>query len=284
MLLAVGNFTHAAALGTSFTYQGNLQVGGVLANGNYDFTFDLYNDPVAGALIGATWTDLNVSVSNGLFTTTVDFGSGIFDGTAYWLSIGVRSNGSGLAYSTLSPRQAVTPTPYALYATVAPVANNSVTSASIVDGIITALDLGPNSVNSGHIINGQVMTVDLANNAVDSAKVLDGSLVGADLANNTVTSLQLADSIALGDAAITGQLDIFKTSVGGPAISLIGTGTGGYQYLYQNDGQFGIYLDGDSGGGGLEYLYAADQSIGIILDGESGGGGTDQHPQYQRIN
>jgi len=273
VLLASSLLLRAAPLGTTFTYQGRLYDGGGIANGNYDFTFDLYNDPVAGAHIGATWTDLNVSVSNGVFTTVVDFGAGIFDGTAYWLAIGVRSNGTGAAYATLSPRQSVSPTPYSLYATTAPVADNSVTSVKILDGSITSADLGANSVSSIHIVDGQVMNVDLANNAVDSAKVLDGSLTGLDLANNTVTSVQLADSINLGDAAVGGELHVYHAAAGGPAISLFGTGTGGYQYLYQNDGQIGVYLDGDSGGGGLEYLYAADGSIGVVLDGESGGAG-----------
>ena len=273
LMLAAGNLVHAAPLGTIFTYQGELYDSVGRANGRYDLTFALFNDPVVGAQIGTTWTNLNVAVSNGLFTTTVDFGSGIFDGTAYWLAIGVRSNGSGVVFSTLTPRQAVTPSPYALYATTAPIADNAVTSAKILDGTIAAADLGPNSVNSTHIVNGQVLNADLGANAVDSSKVLDGSLVGADLANNTVTSAQLADAVALGGAATVGQLDVYKTTAGGPAISLFGTGTGGYQYLYQDDGQIGIYLDGDSGGGGLQYLYAADGSVGVALDGESGGAG-----------
>src|SRR5262245_28439967 len=90
---------------------------GAWPNGNYDLTFALFNDPTVGAQVGTTWTNLNVSVSNGLFTTTVDFGGGVFDGTAYWLSIGVRSNGTGVAFATLAPRQPVTPSPYALYST-----------------------------------------------------------------------------------------------------------------------------------------------------------------------
>jgi hypothetical protein len=273
LVLAATNLIHAAPLGTTFTYQGSLYDAGAPANGHYDLTFSLFNDPVVGVQIGTTWTNLNVSVGNGLFTTPVDFGTGIFDGTAYWLAIGVRTNGSGAAFSDLAPRQPVSPSPYALFATTAPIADNAVNSLKILDGTISAADLGPNSVNSTHIVNGQVMNVDLANSAVDSAKVLDGSLAGVDLANNTVTSLQLADSISLGDAAAAGRLDVYKIATGGPAISLFGNGTGGYQYLFQDDGQIGIYLDGDSGGGGLQYLYAADGSIGISLDGESGGAG-----------
>jgi len=53
-------------------------------------------------------------VSNGLFTVTLDFGAN-FPGANRWLEIGVRTNGGG-AYTTLSPRQALTATPYAIMA------------------------------------------------------------------------------------------------------------------------------------------------------------------------
>jgi hypothetical protein len=54
-------------------------------------------------------------VSNGLFTVTLDFGSGVFDGNARWLEIAVRTNGAS-DFVTLAPRQPLTPTPYAMLA------------------------------------------------------------------------------------------------------------------------------------------------------------------------
>ena len=57
-------------------------------------------------------------VSNGLFTVTLDFGAGVFDGTTYWLQIGVRTNGVG-GFNALSPRQQLTPAPYAIMANTA---------------------------------------------------------------------------------------------------------------------------------------------------------------------
>jgi hypothetical protein len=271
-LFAASRWTHAAPLGTAFTYQGQLIATNGPASGNYDMVFALFDAPDFGSQVGTTLTNLSVAVSNGLFTTSVDFGAAVFDGTAYWLAIGVRTNGAG-AFAALSPRQPVSPAPYALFASAAGLADGSVTGLKILDGTITSADLAPNSVNSGHIIDGQVATADVANNAINSAKVLDGTLLGADMANNTVSSLQLADTIALGDAAVAGRLDVYRTSNGLPAITLFGTGSGGYQYLYQNDGQAGIYLDGDVGGGGLQQIYAADGSVGITLDGESSGAG-----------
>ena len=40
----------------------------------------------------------------------------MFDGTAYWLQIGVRTNGGAASFTPLSPRQELTPTPYAIFA------------------------------------------------------------------------------------------------------------------------------------------------------------------------
>ena len=50
-----------------------------------------------------------------MFTTTLNF-SNVFNGTAYWLGIGVRSNGTTNAFTPLTPRQPITPTPYAITA------------------------------------------------------------------------------------------------------------------------------------------------------------------------
>jgi hypothetical protein len=53
-------------------------------------------------------------VSNGLFTIPdLDFGSGAFNGEARWLAIAVQCPGDS-GYTALSPRQALTPAPYAL--------------------------------------------------------------------------------------------------------------------------------------------------------------------------
>src|SRR5262249_25159352 len=57
-----------------------------------------------------------VGVTNGLFTVILDFGNNPFAaGAPRWLEISMRTNGAG-GYSTLSPRQALTATPYAITA------------------------------------------------------------------------------------------------------------------------------------------------------------------------
>lgn len=105
-----------AALGTAFTYQGRLEDGGQPANGTYDFDFKLYDHPDIGEgiLINQVKVD-DLQVTDGLVSTQLDFGD-VFDGTAYYLEVAVRTGSSQAAYTTLSPRQALTAAPYALFA------------------------------------------------------------------------------------------------------------------------------------------------------------------------
>jgi hypothetical protein len=123
----------AEAQGTAFTYQGQLQNNGSPANGNYDFTFTLFNTSSTNSgRVGNTLTNLSVSVINGLFTTTLDFG-GVFTGANYWLDIGVRTNGS-INFTALNPLQELTPTPYAIYA---PNAGSAASANSVAASNIT---------------------------------------------------------------------------------------------------------------------------------------------------
>jgi len=45
----------------------------------------------------------------------IDFGAGVFTGQTDWLQVGVATNGAG-SFTALTPRQQVTPTPYAIFA------------------------------------------------------------------------------------------------------------------------------------------------------------------------
>lgn len=107
----------AGPVGTGFTYQGALQVAGLPANGEYDLRFGLYDD--LGVLVAGPVCVDNVACADGLFTVEIDFGAQ-FGGQARELEIAVRPGGAlgnctvGGGYTTLSPRQPLTGTPYAL--------------------------------------------------------------------------------------------------------------------------------------------------------------------------
>lgn len=105
-------------LAPAFTYQGRLADGRGPVTGTCDFTFRLYNhagsgNPPSGGTLLGTDTAKKVPVADGLFTVQLDFGPAAFQGEARWLAVEVDC-GDGPA--TLSPRQALTPTPYALWA------------------------------------------------------------------------------------------------------------------------------------------------------------------------
>ncbi len=110
-----------AALGTGFTYQGQLSDQSGPVNDTCDLTFQLYDapgsgsPPTGGRLLGSEQI-LNHSIVDGLFTVQLDFGSGSFDGDARWLQVTLDCGGGPI---TLAPRQRLTPAPYALYAPAA---------------------------------------------------------------------------------------------------------------------------------------------------------------------
>jgi len=136
VLLALALFlsmkvTAAPLDSSAFTYQGRLTAGGVPANGLFDLRYILFNASTGGFPVGPTLTNENVAVSNGLFTTTLDFGPGIFNGAAYWLEVAVRPANEQLNFGLpLLPRQPIIAAPYALYAPNAGTASNALTAVT----------------------------------------------------------------------------------------------------------------------------------------------------------
>ena len=130
----------AAALGDGITYQGRLMESGSPANGTYDLQFVLYDAVTGGTQKGLTVTKDNVAVQQGLFTTTLEFGAGAFDGEARWIEVSVRPGSSTGTYQPLAPRQPVTAAPYALVAKA--VALPFVASADNSGGLIDLTNTG----------------------------------------------------------------------------------------------------------------------------------------------
>ncbi len=132
--------TALAQLNTTFTYQGSLSDSGLIADGLYDFEFQLWDALSGGGQVGITVAHDDILVSEGVFSVTMDFGAVPFVGEDRWLLIRVREGSSGGGFTELSPRQALTPTPYALHAEFVPA--GSITQVEIDSSAVQARILG----------------------------------------------------------------------------------------------------------------------------------------------
>jgi len=203
----------AAAQTAAFTYQGRLTDGGTAANGNYDLQFGLWDSVSGGSQIGSTQTISNVGVSSGIFTVTLDFGSGAFPGADRFLEISARMSGAS-AFILLTPRQQITSTPYAVKsgnATNADTATNAVQLGGIAASqYVQANDARltdsrpPTSGSSNYIQNG-------TNQQANSYFNISGDgVAGGGLAGNTVSAtvqynLKGGRVISTGPPATTGN-------------------------------------------------------------------------------
>jgi hypothetical protein len=107
--------TPVIAQGTAFNYQGHLSDGTTAVSGIYDLRFGIYDASTNGDQAAGPITHDAVEVRGGVFNVTLDFGPGVFTGPGRWLEIGVRTNGDSI-FTTLTPRQPLLPTPYAITA------------------------------------------------------------------------------------------------------------------------------------------------------------------------
>ena len=170
-LLVSALCNRAVAQNTAFTYQGRLNDNGSLATGSFDLRFAIFDGAATSNQIGSTLIQSAVATTNGIFTAVLDFGPGVFSGSSRWLEIGVRTNG-GNVFTTLNPRQALLPSPYAIYSSSAATANtaNTAVVANSFNGALSGDVGGPQSATVVNSIRGMsTLTVTQAVNAVNAA-------------------------------------------------------------------------------------------------------------------
>jgi len=114
LLAAVGAVNAQTTVGGQFTYQGELKSIGAPVNDSADFRFTLWDTVASGTQIGSVFEVNGVTVAEGRFTVGLDFGVAAFDGDKRWLEIEVRSPAGVGDFSTLSPRQLITASPYSI--------------------------------------------------------------------------------------------------------------------------------------------------------------------------
>ena len=147
----------SVSAGSSFIYQGSLKSGGSRANGPHDFRFTLYDAAEGGNVVGPLVAIDGLPLSDGLFTTALDFGPSAFSGDARYLQIEVRQSG-GSAYELLTPRQDVAPAPYAQFALKTAPQKNVVTVAE-AGGQFTSIQAALDSITDASDTNRYVVRV-----------------------------------------------------------------------------------------------------------------------------
>lgn len=181
------------AQSSTFTYQGQLSSNGVAATGLFEARFTLHDAASAGNQVGSAVTVAPLGVTNGLFTAELTYGAAAFDGTARWLEIGIRTNGSVSAYTILAPRQALTATPYAVRA------------LGVSGGLATTNLIG--KINDTNLSANVAL---LTNNAVFTRSVTASNFIGSGLNLTNVPATNLIGTLP--DARLSGNVALLNTS------------------------------------------------------------------------
>lgn len=167
---------------TEFTYQGSLKNAASAATGNFDFEFQLFDASTGGTQIGSTITTNTVAVVSGAFAVKLDFGSA-FPGANRFLEIHVRQTGGG-AFTPLTPRQAVSSSPYSvksLNADNAATANNATqlggvaANQYVLTGDVRLSDARPPTAGSVNYIQNSISQQANSNFGVSGDGFINGS-------------------------------------------------------------------------------------------------------------
>jgi photosystem II stability/assembly factor-like uncharacterized protein len=229
VVIVVGAVAGSLPAGSAFTYQGQLQQSGSPANGTYDFQFSLWNALAGGSLVGATQTVSTVNVNDGLFSVALDFGASAFNGDPRWLQINVRTG--AIAFTALSPRQFLAPTPYALLAGSA-----GAMAATNLTGTVPDARLSSNVVllSTSPTFTGTVSAVAFQGNGAGLSNIY-ATLRWQEV---TGTTQQAAPNTGyLANNATQVVITLPSAPAKGDVVRVTGVGAGGWK-IAQNNGQF----------------------------------------------
>lgn len=218
------------AQSTAFTYQGELKSNGTLVGGLHDFRFRLFDAATAGTQVGTQLCADNVSVTNGKFTTTIDFGQQFASTAARFLEFELRrdtglNSANATGFLALSLRQAITPAPRATAASVANAhcaPDGSPTNAVFVDN---AGSVGIGTATPGHSVTVAKPAPTLALQHTDSTGTAGGLQIGY---------------ISYRDSGNVERAWVGYGSTGDPDFSIINVRPGGDIVLNPFNGNVGI--------------------------------------------
>lgn len=247
-----------AATPYKFTYQGDLRGGGSPVQGAANLEFRLFPTEFSTSALSFV-SRPNTPVNNGLFTTTLDFGpAGVLNANA-WLEIAV--NGQ-----TLSPRQQITPPPFAARAGIATLAENATDAFNATAAQYLAVEGSPLSIRADSL--GDLR---LTGGADGQAGIFSDGGTNGSIAllspQGARLHLQNSGNVGIGTATPTEKLTVAGSME-------VGTGPGDYQRIRIGGGNSNGYIYGSfpALGDGIHFGYnvyynAAGQRITWALDG-----------------
>jgi hypothetical protein len=248
---------------SSFTYQGRLTDNSLPANGPYDCQFKLFDALSDGAQISSTVSINGVTVNSGVFTVTLDFGPGAFPGAARFLEISVRQGAA--AFTTLSPRQPVTATPYAIQTLNAAQLGGVAANQYVLTSDARLSDARPPTAGSANYIQNTTTPqaasdFNISGNGT-AGGVLSGNIVNAltqyNLGGSRVLSSpgtnNLFVGLGAGQANTTGLSNVFAGAGAGQA------NTGGHDNAFfgYNAGLSNTGIDPTFGQGGSNSFFGS---------------------------
>lgn len=253
----------AHAQGTAFTYQGRLNSSNSPASGTYNFAFELFTVPLGGFPMGPEVLANGVAVTNGLFTVALDFGSSPWNGQTNWLLIQVETNGAA-SYTSLFPRQQLTPAPYAIYSELAsnltgtlPIGqvSGTVPVAQLPAAVVTNTEPG---VTLGGTFNGALNGTHNGN-GLALTNLNASNLAGGVVPTNVLPSFQAPNYVTIGggkanwgswayDTVGGGYLNIANSGACTVAGGQQNTATNGYATVGGGNGNTAYYSGVVAGG------------------------------------
>jgi hypothetical protein len=143
---------------TAFSYQGRLsETGSPPVTGTRFFRFTLFDEN--GAAISDATVEQALMVTQGVFSTSLDFGAGAFPGANRSLQISVKTN-AGDAYTDLNPRQNILAAPYSIKSKSA---DDSTKLGGVDSTLFVQLDAGGNVSIGGNLTVAGSVTYDTVN-------------------------------------------------------------------------------------------------------------------------